>query len=545
MDLDRDDQLLKSISHVGDAAYDSYENQRHQPCLTNTRVDLLHDITDWATCSSSQYIFWLRGRAGTGKSTIALTIAQLLDKKGAALASFFFKRGGGDLAQSRKVISTIAFQFAIRSRLVGKFVCDALREYPNLRDSGSLSQQYEKLLLRPLQQAQQSAGHSLSFIAVLDALDECDDINGIRVLLRLLGDTQKMAGLGFRVLVTSRPETPIRLGFQNMEHIAYHELALHDISRAIVDQDIEAFVTHELTQVKTERNLSHSWPGDDNIWIITSRADGLFIYAATVYRYVNGPRQVSASVRLEQVCQGSAAKHKSTDALDEMYLIVLDSSMSGDFSAQEAQEFNLRLRQVVGSVILLLENLSAKELARLLLPFVSDGGVLVQDTLDSLHAVFDVPEDLSKPIQILHLSFRDFLVDSARCPDIRFQINQQEVHHDLLDRCLDLMERSLQKNICQLSRQSCFVDEISEAVLNQYIPLGLRYACRHWTSHAEQGLVCLSDNSPVHHFLRQSCPYWLEVMGLLRKIPEAITIIIQLKGLIEVSEITESMENIF
>ena len=351
-----------------------------------------------------------------------------------------------------------------------------------------------------------------------------------------------MAGLGFRVLMTSRPENPIRFGFRNMEHIAYHETALHDVPRAIVDKDIQVFITYELAQIKTERNLADRWPGDDKISIITSRADGLFIYAATVRLYVNGPRQVSASRRLEQVCQGSAANHKSMEALDKMYSMVLDSSMRGDFSADEAEEVGTRLRQVVGSVILLFDNLSAKDLTRLLFPSVADGGILVQDTLDSLHAVFDVPEDLSKPIQILHLSFREFLVDSARCPDIRFQINQQQEHRDLLGHCLSLMKRSLQQNICQLPGPGCLVDEISEAALSQYLPLGLRYTCHHWTSHAEQGLVSLSDNSPIHNFLRQFWPYWLEVMGLIRKIPEAINMMNQLKSLMKVGTITEFIE---
>ena len=148
IDQGRDDQLLKSISHIEDAAYDSYENQWHRPCLTNTRVDLLQKTTDWATCTSSQYIFWLRGRAGTGKSTIALTMTQRLHSQGTILASFFFKCGVGDLARSRMVISTIVYQLTIRSRLFGGFVCDALREHPNLGDSASLSQQYEKLFLR-------------------------------------------------------------------------------------------------------------------------------------------------------------------------------------------------------------------------------------------------------------------------------------------------------------------------------------------------------------------------------------------------------------
>ena len=535
IDQGRDDQLLKSISHIGDAAYDSDENQRHRPCLTDTRVDLLQKTTDWATCTSSQYIFWLRGRAGTGKSTIALTIAQRLDSPGTILASFFFKRGGGDLARSRMVISTIVYQLAIRSRLFGGFVCDALREYPNLGDSASLSQQYEKLLLRPLERFRRSATRSPPFIVVLDALDECDDFNNVRLLLHLFSDSRNLAALGFRVLATSRPETPIRLGFRHMNHITYHELALHDIPRAIVDQDIQRFVTHELDQIKTERILPGSWPGKDKIQIITTRADGLFIYAATACRYINCPRQISPSARLEQICQGNAMKHKSTDILDEMYLMIFDSAMKDDFSVHEAQEVCLRLRRVVGSVILLFDNLSAEELARLLFLSTLNGGILVQNTLDSLHAIFDVPEDLSKPIQMLHLSIRDFLVDNARCPDIRFHIDQQQTHLDLFSNCLDLMKGSLQRNKCQLFGWGSLVDEVSETTLNQYLPPGLKYACRHWMSHAEYGQLNLFDNGPVHDFLRQFCLYWIEVMGLIRKIPEATAMMVQLERQIEVS----------
>lgn len=116
---------------------------------------------DWTTENSSQYIFWLKGGAGTGKSTIALTIAQSLNQQGALLASFSFKRGGGDLAHSRKVISTIVHQLAFQSGLLGGSVCEALREDPHLGESASLSEQYHRLLLHPLQRAQKSAAGSL------------------------------------------------------------------------------------------------------------------------------------------------------------------------------------------------------------------------------------------------------------------------------------------------------------------------------------------------------------------------------------------------
>jgi hypothetical protein len=150
-------------------------------------------------------------------------------------------------------------------------------------------------------------------------------------------------------------------------------------------------------------------------------------------------------VRLEQVSQGVALKHKSTDILDEMYLMVLDSSMKADFSADETKEVTLRLRRVVGIVVVLFENLSAEECGRLLFDIASASGVIVQETLDSLPAIFDIPEDLTRSIRMQHLSFRDFLVDSAQRYDLRFQMNQQQLHHDLFDHCLDLMKRSLRK----------------------------------------------------------------------------------------------------
>ena len=531
----QNEQLLRTISHVGDAAYTSYQNQRHRPCLSETRTALLKDITTWATSNSNQYIYWLKGRAGTGKSTIALTIAQLLHQRRTILASFFFKRGGGDLARSRKMVSTIAFQLAFQSSLLGRFICDALREDPHLGDSASLSEQYHKLLLHPLQKIQKSAPGSCSFVAVLDALDECDDVDDVQLFLRLLGNTRTMMDLGLRLLVTSRPETPIRLGFHQMKHIAYHELALHDLPRAIVDGDIKTFVAHELGLIRAERRLPDSWPGNDKIQIVTTRADGLFIYAATVCRFVNGPRQIQASDRLEQVCQGSGAKHKSTDALDKMYLMVLDSSMNDDFSADEAQAVATRLRHLLGSLVLLLDNLSAQELERLLFPSMSTGGTIVQDTLDSLHAIFDVPEDPSMPVRMQHLSFRDFLVNSDRCPDPRFHINQRDGHRNLSTHCLDLMSRSLRRNICRLPGPGTLVSEVSEATLNQHVPFGLRYACRHWIDHTEHGRVSLDDDSRVYDFLLQYLPYWLEVVSLIGKIPEAMGTMRKLENLVEVS----------
>jgi hypothetical protein len=51
--------------------------------------------------------------AGTGKSTIAHTVARDYFEQGRLAASFFFSRGGGDAGNASKFVTTIAIQLAV------------------------------------------------------------------------------------------------------------------------------------------------------------------------------------------------------------------------------------------------------------------------------------------------------------------------------------------------------------------------------------------------------------------------------------------------
>jgi hypothetical protein len=71
-------------------------------------VDLLREIYDWADDDDSKCIFWLNGVAGTGKSTIARTGAQIFANRSQLSASFFFKRGEHDRENVSLFFTTIA-----------------------------------------------------------------------------------------------------------------------------------------------------------------------------------------------------------------------------------------------------------------------------------------------------------------------------------------------------------------------------------------------------------------------------------------------------
>lgn len=81
--------------------------------------------------------------------------------------------------------------------------------------------------------------------------------------------------------MTSRPEMVIRLGFDQISEIVHFRLDLRDIAPLIVAHDIKLFLEQELGRIRDER-LLRDWPTGNDIRLLAQRANGLFIYAATV-----------------------------------------------------------------------------------------------------------------------------------------------------------------------------------------------------------------------------------------------------------------------
>lgn len=53
-------------------------------------------------------------------------------------------------------------------------------------------------------------------VFVIDALDECETGEDVRLILALLAEARDHRPIGLKVFVTSRPETPILLGFRQI-----------------------------------------------------------------------------------------------------------------------------------------------------------------------------------------------------------------------------------------------------------------------------------------------------------------------------------------
>src|ERR1700722_13095904 len=148
------DNLLSKIDVVKlpiakGASFDSHMEEHNARCLSNTRIELLSQITEWAKDRNGKPIFWLNGMAGTGKSTIARTVAQSFANNGQLGASFFFKKGEGDRGNASRFFTTIARDLMAHIPGLMSGIKKAIEADPAISGK-ALKDQFERLILQPL-----------------------------------------------------------------------------------------------------------------------------------------------------------------------------------------------------------------------------------------------------------------------------------------------------------------------------------------------------------------------------------------------------------
>ena len=185
--------LLKLLPIATEAAFNSYGKQHDTLCLDGTRAGVLDKISAWADGDAEQHIYWLNGMAGTGKSTIARTISQKYCTPTRRGASFFFSRGGGDVGHAGKFFTTIARQLAQVSPALRRHICEAIADQEEIA-SQTLRDQWNQLILHPLSKVD-ALSLKFSLVVVIDALDECEGDNDIRLLLQLFTEAKHLRSI--------------------------------------------------------------------------------------------------------------------------------------------------------------------------------------------------------------------------------------------------------------------------------------------------------------------------------------------------------------
>jgi hypothetical protein len=225
-------------------------------------------------------------RCGQGKSTISRTMAGRLRRQGILGASFFFKRGERDRGNAALFFTTIAAQLVLHDPRVSQPIRAAVDSDPAIATK-SLREQFEKLFLLPLNHVHHGSQDPCTLALVIDALDECDHDNDIKLIIHLFSQARDLTSIRLKVFITSRPEMPIRLGFMDIRG-KYQDVVLHQIPEPVIEHDISAYLSYELARIRDSYNsqvfkdlqLPPNWPSE-RIQALVRMTIPLFIFAAT------------------------------------------------------------------------------------------------------------------------------------------------------------------------------------------------------------------------------------------------------------------------
>lgn len=531
----RQEEHLASLPRVNGAAFNSYNQQMEPQCLPLTRVDLRRQLMAWYDEPDSRCIFWLSGMPGTGKSTIARTFASDLDDKHCLGASFFFSKSEGNSHKAVKFFTSLAHQLATsklanRHPALKQYICEAIARNPHIIKQ-SLSDQWRELIYEPLSKLKASLP-TLAF--VIDALDECENEKDIQQVIRLFGEGKSLRNVRLRVFITSRHSETLSLIFRVIDDAVHQHLILHSISPALVNNDISTFIAHEMEEIRKDFKdfkLSPGWPGKQNIQLLVLKASGLFIYAATACRFIRSST-AHPEHRLSIVLEGRATKQSPTHELNEMYNKVLKYSVIENCDDYEKNLLGEIFANIVGSIVILFDSLSAAGLATLLPVSLKE----ITRISRLFHTVLDASGSQDSPVRLIHPSFRDFLLDEEGCPDDQFRINSEKAHSKLTESCLQLMSKSLKRDICGLGMPGVLIPEVEcRHRIADYLPEPVQYACCYWVDHLQRGKTSLrDDNGPVYMFLQNHFLHWLEALSLMGKFSEGVLMVIKLQNKLSV-----------
>ncbi|KAF7973355.1 hypothetical protein HWV62_15525 [Athelia sp. TMB] len=474
---------------------------RHQ-CMAGTRQVILQNFTyDLTTPSLETSAIWLTGVAGSGKSTIATTIAEHIHARGQLGAFLFFDRNTPSLSTPDAVIRTLAYQLAMSNKALRDAICDAIERDPQIA-TRTLSHQFSDLLFGPLQSC--ASKITKPIVIILDAFDECGDPLSRRSLAYLLAEKLPLLPPQYRFLITGRPQLDLVNMFASRPRVK--SVSLND-SEWASDTDVLLYIQHEMDQLCQMRQASDElpldWPGTSKVRKLGARAADSFIYAATAMRYMYSANDLDE--RLDSLLEQTAF------TLEDLYATALRSASNWDPDEVATES----CRKILGAVVVGQIALTDDTIVDILGFEKSKACRLV---LRKLGCVLQWSDGL--PVRTLHASFTDYLTDPRSCADQPWFIDVRKYHLEFTLGCLRVMKQQLRFNICGLETSYLLNRDVPNLAvrIENCIPRCLSYSCRFWVEHfTRTDIINLQVSTLILEFFRSLFLHWLEVLSLIEE----------------------------
>jgi nucleoside phosphorylase/ankyrin repeat protein len=395
-------------------------------------------------------ILWLHGNPGTGKSTMAITLAEELPENplfacgDATLAYFFCDSSSEKHRTATAVLRGLLYQTIQKHPpSLGPLVS----KYRGHKDK--LFSSFDALW-SVLMEIGNSSG--LNLYCIVDALDECDD-EALESLLTQLNRTfqpgdSRNNHCGIHILITSRPyeEIGVHLDeFPNRDLASYPQV--RDDLAIFIEQKVEELSMKKHYSANVRRNVAA---------ILEDKAEGTFLWAGLACRELFRVRSRDAVATLEKLPSG----------LSSMYKKMLDMTI------EDRQENRSTIIQLLTVIVIARRPLTLLELAEACNLYAADVPedriAYVRDDVFDCRLLVVIQDDR---VMLLHKSVKDFLTHSENV----HVINEQRAHAEFVSRCIDVLMRELDAERSAVS--SILEDTMGDRSF-------LLYCVQYWAGHA-------------------------------------------------------------
>ena len=471
--------------------YDAASPAPRNACTKNTRKALLDKLEVWANDEPTTKVYWLNGMAGTGKTTIAYSFSKILHEKNSLGGTFFSSHLRVDTSNVRCIIPTISLQLAHYFPSLSHLIMDVVEGHPDC-SSWMIDKQFLNFMLKPLTALYRDTRGVP--VIVLDALDECSDQSLVAELLSVI--LKHSESLPLKFFITSRPEVVLKETFDYS--LGHCNFILHEVEKEIVKADIELYVKAYLH----DKCKKADWPAQAELEMLVDMCGTLFIYAATVCKYVAQKGGPYMPKRLSDVVNCNLELTSGlNEPLHDLYEKILHAAYRGLNDGER-----LDIDRVLTAVVYVENPLSISAISALMKMQIEH----TEAALSSLCSLIYIPSIPNMPISIFHASFNNFI--STEVFSSKHYLDPCISHKSLAIQCLLLMEKewSDKYDIPYLAKRKC-----------KEIPESLAYACSSWAFH-----FTYTDNhngsAELKDFFQRHLLRWMDCLSILGKLEIAI-----------------------
>ena len=347
---------------------------------------------------------------------------------------------------------------------------------------------------------------------IVDALDEC-----IADLPELLDFIVQKSCVSSRVkwIVSSRNWPGIE---ERLERAGHKVRLCLELNAESISTAVSIFIKHKVVQL-ADRKKYDDKTREGVLGHLSANAKDTFLWVALVCQNLEKIEPWNTLRRLDAFPPG----------LDALYKRMIDQMCNLD-------DADL-CKRILATVGIVYRPITLKELTSLtdMLEHIADNLEWLQKIIGLCGSFLTIRGDI---VYFVHQSAKDFLRTKA-VSEI-FPSGTEEAHHLIFTRSLQVMSKTLRKDMYNLTAPGFPVDKVQIPVHDPLVTM--RYPCTHWVDHlcdwnskSANHWINSRDEGAIENFIRRKYLYWLEALSLCRSMSEGVLAIAKLNALAQVT----------